>query len=101
MSGGPHCRTLTISALKSLPSYQDEIPDDIGDEEDSIGTSQPRSGNPVSNLVDDEDMPKSRTEYVREKHPDTIESITSLAITYYTQGRYNYAERLYKQVLNL
>jgi tetratricopeptide (TPR) repeat protein len=38
---------------------------------------------------------------VGEKYPDTISSIAELAAIYYTQGRYNKAEILKKQALDL
>lgn len=36
-----------------------------------------------------------------ERHPDTIRSMANLAVTYNTQGRYNEAELLIIQALNL
>ncbi|KAF5261751.1 hypothetical protein FOXYS1_7546 [Fusarium oxysporum] len=36
-----------------------------------------------------------------EKHPDTIRSMASLAVTYHAQGRYKEAESIYQEVLEL
>jgi hypothetical protein len=42
-----------------------------------------------------------RREVLGEKHPDTIESMTSLAATYYQQGQSGEAEEIYVKVLEL
>ncbi|KAK8028999.1 hypothetical protein PG991_006055 [Apiospora marii] len=42
-----------------------------------------------------------RTKVLGEKHPDTIWSMASLAITYHEQGRYNEAEKIKVEVLGL
>ncbi|KAM0546213.1 hypothetical protein ACHAPJ_010999 [Fusarium lateritium] len=47
-----HLRSI---ALKSLPSYQDEMPDDVENENNSIDVSRPRSRSTVINLREDED----------------------------------------------
>lgn len=55
-----HLRSL---ALKSLPSYQDEIPNDAGSGKDSVDASRPQSRSTVKNLGDDEDMLAFGTEH--------------------------------------
>ncbi|KAJ4248535.1 hypothetical protein NW757_008183 [Fusarium falciforme] len=47
-----HLRSL---ALKSLPSYQDEIPDDAGDENNSIDGSQPRSRSTLREMEEEKE----------------------------------------------
>ncbi|SCO12762.1 uncharacterized protein FFE2_12681 [Fusarium fujikuroi] len=42
-----------------------------------------------------------RREVLGEKHPDTIDSMASLATTYHAQGRYKEAESIYREVLEL
>ncbi|EHK16959.1 uncharacterized protein TRIVIDRAFT_113898, partial [Trichoderma virens Gv29-8] len=42
-----------------------------------------------------------RREALGEEHPDTVISLSNLAITYHEQGRYDEAERLKNQVLDL
>ncbi|KAI8712719.1 C3H1-type domain-containing protein [Fusarium sp. LHS14.1] len=50
-----HLRSL---ALKSLPSYQDEVPDDVGDDNNSIDGSRPRSRSTIREMEEyDEEMP--------------------------------------------
>ncbi|RFU80041.1 serine threonine phosphatase [Trichoderma arundinaceum] len=48
-----HLRSL---APKSLPSYQDDIPDDAGNETDNSGNPQSRSRSTVNNLFNDDDV---------------------------------------------
>ncbi|UPK95818.1 hypothetical protein LCI18_006753 [Fusarium solani-melongenae] len=48
-----HLRSL---ALKSLPSYQDEIPDDAGDENNSIDGSRPRSRSTIRAMEEEKEM---------------------------------------------
>ncbi|KAH7161647.1 hypothetical protein EDB81DRAFT_785245 [Dactylonectria macrodidyma] len=47
-----HLRSL---ALKSLPSYQDEVPDDAGSENNSIDGSRPRSRSTVKEMEEEEE----------------------------------------------
>ncbi|UKZ96191.1 uncharacterized protein TrAFT101_010992 [Trichoderma asperellum] len=89
---------LSRLALKSLPSYQDEIPGDTEAEKGSIRASLPQSSGTVG---DDKDLVESGTEHIKEKHPATTSSMASLAATYHAQGQYTKAERLIKQALNL
>ncbi|KAH8586928.1 hypothetical protein B0O99DRAFT_695020 [Bisporella sp. PMI_857] len=55
-----HLRSL---ALKSLPSHQDEIPDNAESGKDSVDASRPQSRSTVKNLEDDEDMVALGTEH--------------------------------------
>ncbi|RSM12538.1 hypothetical protein CEP52_002366 [Fusarium oligoseptatum] len=48
-----HLRSL---ALKSLPSYQDEIPDDVADENNSIDGSRPRSRSTLREIGEEKEM---------------------------------------------
>ncbi|KAJ4209546.1 hypothetical protein NW759_013402 [Fusarium solani] len=48
-----HLRSL---ALKSLPSYQDEIPDDAGDENNSIDGSRPRSRSTIREMEEEKEQ---------------------------------------------
>ncbi|RSM19543.1 hypothetical protein CDV31_001703 [Fusarium ambrosium] len=48
-----HLRSL---ALKSLPSYQDEIPDDVADENNSIDGSRPRSRSTLREMEEEKEM---------------------------------------------
>ncbi|WAO95821.1 C3H1-type domain-containing protein [Fusarium falciforme] len=47
-----HLRSL---ALKSLPSYQDEIPDDVGDGNNSIDGSRPRSRSTIREMEEEKE----------------------------------------------
>ncbi|RSL44900.1 hypothetical protein CEP53_011008 [Fusarium sp. AF-6] len=47
-----HLRSL---ALKSLPSYQDEIPDDVADENNSIDGSRPRSRSTLKEMEEEKE----------------------------------------------
>ena len=55
-----HLRSL---ALRSLPSYHDEIPDDAGSGKDSDDASRSQSRSTVKNLGNDEDMLAFGTEH--------------------------------------
>ncbi|KAK1240160.1 hypothetical protein MKX08_007602 [Trichoderma sp. CBMAI-0020] len=57
-------------ALKSLPSYQDEIPDDNQKEKDSIRTSQPQSKHTVDYTMEDIYTPEYGTEHFKRKRPN-------------------------------
>ena len=48
-----HLRSL---ALKSLPSYQDEVPDDVGSQKGSVDASRPQSRSTVKDLGTNDDM---------------------------------------------
>ncbi|KAL6364387.1 hypothetical protein LRP88_01787 [Fusarium phalaenopsidis] len=48
-----HLRSL---ALKSLPSYQDEIPDDAGDENNSVDGSRPRSRSTIREMEEEKEQ---------------------------------------------
>ncbi|RMJ16559.1 hypothetical protein CDV36_003704, partial [Fusarium kuroshium] len=48
-----HLRSL---ALKSLPSYQDEIPDDVADENNSIDGSRPQSRSTLREMEEEKEM---------------------------------------------
>ncbi|RSL42815.1 hypothetical protein CEP54_015340 [Fusarium duplospermum] len=48
-----HLRSL---ALKSLPSYQDEIPDDVADENNSVDGSRPRSRSTLREMEEEKEM---------------------------------------------
>ncbi|KAE9565764.1 hypothetical protein CGMCC3_g18054 [Colletotrichum fructicola] len=51
-------------------------------------------------LVDEKAL-KLRRDVLGEKHPDTIDSMASLATTYHSQGRYDEAEKISVEVLEL
>ncbi|KAF4473625.1 Nephrocystin-3 [Colletotrichum fructicola Nara gc5] len=54
----------------------------------------------VTRLFDEKAL-KLRRDVLGEKHPDTIDSMASLATTYHSQGRYDEAEKISVEVLEL
>ncbi|KAH6632375.1 hypothetical protein F5144DRAFT_489216 [Chaetomium tenue] len=65
-----HLRSL---ALKSLPSYQEDIPDDAGSGRSSVDTSRPRSRSTVKDLNSDDDMLEFEAEHSWD-HSDSASS---------------------------
>ena len=63
-----------------------------------MGGQQGRSNDAERLELQVRDLYKS---VLREEHPDTIQAMANLAVTYYDQQRYDEAEKLEVDVLNL
>lgn len=57
-------------ALESLPSHQDEIPDDNRENKDWVGASQPQGKRTFVHLMEGEDTLEYGTEHIKKKRPN-------------------------------